>query len=89
MVRKKCENEKNLFEHFLPTAYLFCERHTTRVVIMHTTDKEEERLQELVVLFVLLLFFTRGILVSKMTNFLLSQHLFDDDVVELVPSLYA
>jgi hypothetical protein len=25
----------------------------------------------------------------KMTNFLLSQHLFDDDVVELVPSLYA
>jgi len=52
------------------------------------TDKEE-RLQELVVLFVLLLFFTRGILVSKMTNFLLSQHLFDDDVVELVPSLYA
>jgi hypothetical protein len=53
------------------------------------TDKEEERLQELVVLFVLLLFFTRGILVSKMTNFLLSQHLFDDDVVELVPSLYA
>ena len=26
---------------------------------------------------------------SKMTNFLLSQHLFDDDVVELVPSFYA
>lgn len=88
MVRKNVKTKRIDLSIFYQRRTCFCERHTTRVVIMHTTDKEE-RLQELVVLFVLLLFFTRGILVSKMTNFLLSQHLFDDDVVELVPSLYA
>lgn len=89
MVRKNVKTKRIDLSIFYQRRTCFGERHTTRVVIMHTTDKEEERLQELVVLFVLLLFFTRGILVSKMTNFLLSQHLFDDDVVELVPSLYA
>jgi len=44
MVRKNVKTKRIDLSIFYQRRTCFCERHTTRVVIMHTTDKEE-RLQ--------------------------------------------